>query len=72
MEETEVLRRKLMENVADLREVRLQEVLDFIDFLQTRERGDEDSILERMFPCPKSRKPFLIRICVFLELYCAH
>ena len=28
--------------------------------------------LERMFPCPKSRKPFLIRICVFLELYCAH
>lgn len=46
MGETEVLRRKLMENVADLREVRLQEVLDFIDFLRTRERGDEDSILE--------------------------
>ena len=46
MGETEVLRRKLMENVADLREVRLQEVLDFIDFLRARERGDGDSILK--------------------------
>jgi len=44
--EIEVLRRKIMENAADLREVRLQEVLDFIDFLRTREKGDEDSILE--------------------------
>ena len=28
--------------------------------------------LERMFPCPKSKKPFLIRVYTFLELYCAH
>ncbi len=46
MGETEVLRRKLMENVADLRDVRLQEVLDFVDFLRMRQNGDEDSILE--------------------------
>ena len=46
MGETEVLRRKIMENAADLREVRLQEVLDFIAFLRTREKGYEDSILE--------------------------
>ena len=46
MGETEGLRQKLMENVAHLRGARLQEVLDFIDFLRTRERGDEDSILE--------------------------
>jgi len=44
--EPEVLRRKIMENAADLREVRLQEVLDFIAFLRTREKGYEDSILE--------------------------
>ena len=46
MGEIEVLRRKVLENVAGLQEVRLKEVLDFIDFLQTREKGDEDSILE--------------------------
>jgi len=30
------------------------------------------SALQRMFPCPKSGKPFLARACLFLELYCAH
>ena len=43
---TEVLRQKLLEKVTDLPEARLQEVLDFIDFLRTREKGERDPILE--------------------------
>lgn len=46
VEDTEVLRQKLLEKVTDLPEARLQEVLDFVDFLRTREKGDGDSILE--------------------------
>lgn len=46
MGDTEVLRRKLLERVADLPEVRLQEILDFVDFLRAREREDQDSILK--------------------------
>jgi len=44
--DTEVLRQKLLEKVADLPEVRLQEILDFVDFLRARERENEDSILK--------------------------
>lgn len=46
MSDTEVLGQKLLERVADLPEARLREVLDFIDFLRTREKGEQDSILE--------------------------
>ncbi|MCD6468887.1 MAG: DUF2281 domain-containing protein [Thermoplasmata archaeon] len=46
MGDTEVLRQKLLEKVADLPEVRLQEILDFVDFLRARERENEDSILK--------------------------
>jgi len=44
--DTEVLRQKLLEKVADLPETRLQEILDFVDFLRARERENEDSILK--------------------------
>lgn len=46
MSQTEVLRQKLFEKIADLPEVRLQEVLDFIDFLRNRECKGEDPILK--------------------------
>ena len=46
MGDTEVLRQKLLEKVADLPETRLQEILDFVDFLRARERENEDSILK--------------------------
>ncbi len=46
MIDTEVLKQKLLEKVADLPEERLREVLDFIDFLKTREEGGEDPILK--------------------------
>ena len=42
---TEVLKQQLLEKVTDLSEARLQEVLDFIDFLRLREQKREDSIL---------------------------
>jgi len=45
MIDTEVLKQKLLEKVADLPEERLREVLDFIDFLKARE-GGEDPILK--------------------------
>lgn len=46
MEDTEILRQRLLERVTDLPGVRLQEVLDFVDFLRAREAGDHDSILK--------------------------
>ncbi|HXG21231.1 MAG TPA: DUF2281 domain-containing protein [Methylomirabilota bacterium] len=42
---TEVLKQQLLEKVSDLSEARLQEVLDFIDFLRLREQESEDPIL---------------------------
>ena len=42
----EGLKQKLLERITDLSEGRLQEVLDFIDFLRTREHPDEDPILQ--------------------------
>lgn len=42
---TDVLRQQLIEKVTDLSEARLQEVLDFIDFLRLREQKSEDPIL---------------------------
>ena len=46
MGDTEVLRQKLLEKATALPEDRLREVLDFIDFLRTREKGDRNSVLE--------------------------
>jgi len=45
VEDTEVLRQRLLERVMDLPEARLREILDFIDFLRVREGVDHDSIL---------------------------
>ena len=42
---TDVLKQQLLEKVTDLSEARLQEVLDFIDFLRLREQKNEDPIL---------------------------
>lgn len=42
---TDVLKQQLLKKVTDLPEARLQEVLDFIDFLRSREQKDEDPIL---------------------------
>lgn len=42
---TETLKQQLIEKVTDLSEVRLQEVLDFVDFLRLREQRDEDPLL---------------------------
>ena len=42
---TDVLKQQLLEKVTDLPEARLQEVLDFIDFLRLREQKSEDPIL---------------------------
>ena len=42
---TDVLKQQLLEKVTDLSEARLQEVLDFIDFLRSREQKGEDPIL---------------------------
>ncbi len=46
MRHTEALRQKLLEKVSYIPEERLREVLDFIDFLNTREARVEDPILE--------------------------
>lgn len=46
MRHTEALRQKLLEKVSYIPEERLREVLDFIDFLSTREARVEDPILE--------------------------
>lgn len=45
MGNTEVLKQKLLEKAADLSEIRLQEVLDFVDFLRARDTDGEDPIL---------------------------
>lgn len=42
---TEVLKQRLLEKITDLSEVRLQEVVDFVDFLRLREQKNEDPIL---------------------------
>jgi len=42
---TEVLRQQLLEKVTDLSEVRLREVLDFVDSLRLREQQSEDPLL---------------------------
>jgi hypothetical protein len=42
---TDVLKQQLLEKVTDLSDARLQEVLDFIDFLRLREQKSEDPIL---------------------------
>ena len=44
--EIEELKQQLLEKITDLPENRLQEVLDFIDFLRIREHLDEDPILQ--------------------------
>jgi len=43
----DVLKQQLLEKVTDLSEARLQEVLDFIDFLRLREQRSEDPIFAR-------------------------
>jgi len=45
MGETEVLRKKLLERITDMSEARVQEILDFADFLRIRERKSADSVL---------------------------
>ena len=45
MEQAEFLKEKLLEKVSDLPDDRLQEVLDFVDFLRSRKRRVEDPIL---------------------------
>jgi hypothetical protein len=45
MEQVDILRRRLAEKLAALEEPRLQEVLDFVDFLIMKERGGEDQVL---------------------------
>jgi hypothetical protein len=42
---TEALKQQLLEKVTDLSEARLQEVLNFIDFLRLQEQKSEDPIL---------------------------
>lgn len=42
---TEVLKQRLLEKITDLSEIRLQEVVDFVDFLRLREQKSEDPIL---------------------------
>ncbi len=42
---TEMLKQKLLEKITDLSEARLQEVVDFVDFLRLREQRSEDPIL---------------------------
>jgi hypothetical protein len=42
---TDALKQQLLEKITDLSEARLQEVLDFIDFLRLREQKSEDPIL---------------------------
>ncbi len=44
--EIEVLKKQLLEKVTDLPEARLQEVLDFVDFLRLREQSSGDAILQ--------------------------
>lgn len=46
MSQTEVVRQKLFDKLSDLPENRLQEVLDFVDFLRSQERNREDPILK--------------------------
>jgi hypothetical protein len=41
----DAIKQQLLEKVTDLSEARLQEVLDFIDFLRLREQKSEDPIL---------------------------
>jgi len=40
-----VLKQKLLEKITELPEARLQEVLDFVDFLKSRKQRVEDPIL---------------------------
>jgi hypothetical protein len=42
---TDTLRQQLLERILDLPEGRLQEVLDFVDFLRLREQREEDPLL---------------------------
>jgi Protein of unknown function (DUF2281) len=44
--ELEGLKKQLLEKVTDLPEARVQEVLDFVDFLRLREQSSEDTILQ--------------------------
>lgn len=46
MGDADALRQKLLRKIAGLPEGRLREVIDFVDFLKLRERGERDSILE--------------------------
>jgi hypothetical protein len=46
MGETEVLRKKLLERIANMPEARLQAILDFADFLRIQERKNADSVLD--------------------------
>ena len=43
--QADVLKKQLLEKITDLPQPRLQEVLDFIDFLRSREQKDEDPLL---------------------------
>lgn len=43
--QAEILKQKLLEKITDLPEARLQEVLDFVDFLRSRKPRVEDPIL---------------------------
>jgi hypothetical protein len=42
---TETLKQQLIEKVTNLSEVRLREVVDFVDFLRLREQRNEDPLL---------------------------
>jgi hypothetical protein len=44
-EKGEILRKKLLEKISGLPEAQLQEVLDFVSFLRSREAKVEDPIL---------------------------
>jgi len=45
MESQKALKEKLLVRLDNLRESQLQVVLDFVDFLKSREKGSEDPIL---------------------------
>ncbi len=43
--QAKIVRANLLEKISDLPEAKLQEVLDFVDFLRSRMPEDEDPIL---------------------------
>lgn len=52
--EIEALKKRLLESLAEMPETRLQEVVDFVDFLRVREQKHEDPLL-RVAGCLSGR-----------------